>query len=177
MGDFLELAAKRQSCRSFSDKPVEREKLLKCVEAARLAPSACNSQPWSVVVVEDPKVVPLVAEGTMQLGANSYIKDAKAFFVVVEETAKLMPAVAKICESQVFARGDLGGFALSLTLEAESLGLGTCILGLFDRPRLRELLNIPAEKNIFLVVAAGYPRDGKIREKSRKPLDEICRFV
>jgi nitroreductase len=177
MGDYLELALKRQSCRSYSDKAVEHDKLLKCVEAARLTPSACNSQPWSVVVVEDPKIVPQVAESTMQLGANGYIKDAKAFFVVVEETARLMPTVAKLMDSRVFTKGDLGAFVLSLALEAESQGLGTCILGLFDRPRLRELLSIPTEKNIFMVIAVGYPKSEKVRDKERKPLAEIARFV
>lgn len=177
MADFMELAQTRQSCRAFLDKPVEHDQLKKCVEAARLSPSACNSQPWSVVVVEDPKVVPEVAECTMQLGINAYIKGAKAFFVVVEETAKLMPAIAKLAESQIYARGDLGGFVLSLTLEAASQGIGTCILGLFDRPRLRELLNIPKEKNIFLVIAAGYPKSDSVRPKERKPLEDIARFV
>jgi nitroreductase len=177
MGDFLELAAKRQSCRAFSERAVEHEKLIKCVEAARLSPSACNSQPWSVVVVETPKLLSEVAECTMQMGLNAYTKDAKAFFVVLEEYARLMPAIAKISDSQIFAKGDLGGFVFSLTLEAETQGIGTCILGMFDRPRLRELLDIPKEKSIFLVIAAGYPKKDTVRTKERKSLEEIARFV
>jgi nitroreductase len=177
MEDFLELAKARRSCRSFLDKPVEHEKLLKCVEAASLSPSACNSQPWSVVVVEDQNIVPQIAEATMQLGVNGYMKSAKAFFVVLEERARLMPVVARISDSQTHAKGDLGGFALSLTLEATTLGLGTCILGLYDRPRIRELLNISEERSIFLVIGVGYPKDGSMRPKERKPLDQIVRFV
>ena len=177
VSDFLELAKRRQSCRAFSDKPVEHEKLVKCVEAAMLAPSGCNAQPWSVVVVEDPKLVPEVAAGSMQMNINSYLKDAKAFFGFLEERAKLMPAMAKISDSQIFAKGDLGGFALSICLEAESLWLGTLIVGLFDRPRLRELLNIPEEKSFFIVIAAGYPAKDHVREKVRKPISEVARFV
>ena len=56
MKDFMDLCLRRQSCRDFSDRPVEHEKLVQCIEAARLAPSGCNAQPWSFVVVEDPAV-------------------------------------------------------------------------------------------------------------------------
>jgi nitroreductase len=177
MADFIEHALKRQSCRQYADKPVEREKLTKCVEAARLAPSACNSQPWSFVVVDNPEKVAEVAKTTMQLDINEYIGKAKAFFVVVEEYAQLMPKIAKMIDSQYFAKGDLGAATLSLCLEAESLGLGTCIVGLFDRPKLRELLDIPKDNNIFIVVAVGYPSSDNVRNKQRKPIEEIVRYV
>jgi nitroreductase len=177
MTDFFELASKRQSTRSYSDKPIEHEKLVKIVEAARLTPSACNSQPWSVIVVEDPQVVKEVASSVSLLGINEYLASATAFFVVVEEQAHLMAKIAQIVDSQVFAKGDLGAFSLSLTFAAQELGIGTCISGLFDRPRLRKLLNIPEYKSIFIVIAAGYPNTDNIRKKERKPLEEIARFV
>jgi nitroreductase len=177
MADYYDLALKRQSCRQFQDKPIEHEKLVKCVEAARLTPSACNSQPWSFVVVESPDLVTEVAKTTAQMGINEYIKKAKAFFVVVEEYAELMPNIAKLIHSQYFARGDLGAVALALTLEAESQGIGSCILGVFDRPKLRELLSIPKDKDIFIVIALGYPTSDNVRSKQRKPLDEIVRYV
>ncbi|MDR1309163.1 MAG: nitroreductase family protein [Deltaproteobacteria bacterium] len=177
MCDYLELALKRQSCRHFSDQKVEREKLARCVEAARLTPSACNSQPWSFVVVESPDKVAEVAKATMHMGINEYVAQAKAFFVVVEEYAELMPKIACMIDSQYFARGDLGAATLSLCLEAQSQGLGTCILGLFDRPRLRELLDIPRDKGVFLVVAVGYPATGATRPKSRRPVETMVRYV
>ncbi|MDR1081507.1 MAG: nitroreductase family protein [Deltaproteobacteria bacterium] len=177
MSDFLELAARRQSCRDFSDKPVEHEKLVKCAEAARLAPSGCNAQPWSLVVVESPDKVKEVAECTQLLGLNRHNDKARAFFVAVEEPAKLMPKVASLLDSQIFAKGDLGGFVLSLCLEAETQGLGTCILGMFDRPRLREILGIPEDRSIFLLVSVGYPASDRVREKTRKPAGQFVRFV
>ncbi len=106
--DFMELCHKRQSCRDFADRPVEHEKLVKCLEAARLTPSGCNAQPWSFVVAENPEVVAEVAKCAQQLGINEYISGAKAFFVVLEEHAVLMPAIRKILDSQYFAKGDLG---------------------------------------------------------------------
>jgi nitroreductase len=177
MQDFLELAQRRQSCRSFADRPVEHEKLVKCIEAARLAPSGCNGQPWSFVVVEDPALVPEVAKCPRQLGINDYIASARAFIVVLEEHAVLMPALRCIIDSQYYAKGDLGAAVLSICLEAESLGLGTCILGVYDRQKLCDLLAIPPEKHFGGVIAVGYPADGKVRPKMRKPLEEIARFV
>ncbi|MDR1658681.1 MAG: nitroreductase family protein [Deltaproteobacteria bacterium] len=177
MTDFHELALKRQSCRDFADRPVEHEKLVKCVETARITPSACNAQPWSVVVVEDSAVVPEVAKLTQQLGINEYTSKAKAFFVVLEQYAKLMPKIASLIDGQYFAKGDLGAFTVSLCLEAEAQGLATCILGLFDRPRLRELLKLPPEQPIFIVVAVGYAAKDFIRPKVRKPLEEIAKFI
>ena len=177
MNDFLQLCEKRQSTRSFSDKPVEHEKLVKCIEAARLTPSACNSQPWSFVVVEDKNMLPKVAETTMQLGANAYMAGAKAFIVILEEHAVLMPGVRKIFDSQYFAKNDLGAVAMTICYAAEAQGLGTCILGLFDREALCNLLDIPIEKQFAVVIGVGYPADDKVRPKARKPLEEIVRFV
>ncbi|MDR1677848.1 MAG: nitroreductase family protein [Deltaproteobacteria bacterium] len=177
MSSYLELALKRQSTRQFADKAVEHEKLVSCIEAARLTPSACNSQPWSFVVVESPEKVAEVAKTTMQLGINEYIAKAKAFFVVLEEPAKLMPKIAALVKGQYWANGDLGAVTLALTLEAESQGLGTCILGVFDRPKLRELLDIPEEKSIHMVVAVGYASTDHVRKKDRKPIESIVRYV
>jgi nitroreductase len=177
MSDFLKLAAKRQSCRHFTGQPVEHDKLVKCVEAARLAPSGCNSQPWKFVVVEDPKMVSEVAKCTEQLGVNKYLAQAGAFVVILEEHAKLMPKLAAMLDSQYFAKGDLGGAALSICLEAESLGLGTCMAGLYDRPKLCELLDLPKGQRFFLVIAVGYAATDEVRKKDRKDLADIVRFV
>ena len=177
MSDFLELCLLRQSCRDYADKPVEHEKLVRCIEAARLAPSACNAQPWSFVVVEDPKIVPEVAKSSQQLGINDYISGARAFIVALEEHAVLMPKLRPLLDSQYFAKGDLGAAVLSICLQAASMGLGTCILGIYDRDRLRELLGIPLEKQFRGLIAVGYPAPDKVRNKVRKPLEEIVRFV
>ena len=177
MSDFMNLCLKRQTCRDFADKPVEHDKLVSCVEAARLAPSGCNAQPWSFVVVEKPELVAQVAECAQQLGANAYAAGARAFVVVVEERATLMPGIACIVHSQYFAQGDLGAAGAYLCLEAEAQGLATCQFGIFDRPKLAKLLDIPGEKPIVSLFAVGYARDTKVRPKQRKPLDAIARFL
>lgn len=177
MSDFMDLCVRRQSCRKFADRPVQHDDLVKCVEAARLAPSACNSQPWSFVVAEKPEIVEQIAKGAMVLGSNATIDTAKAFIVVVEEYALLMPRLRAMLDNQYFAKGDLGSATVYICLEAESLGLGTCIIGMFDRPMLRELLDIPNDKRIAALVSVGYPEDQSVRPKVRKPLEEILRCV
>ena len=177
MRDFLDLCLHRQSCRNFSDKPVEHEVLVHCVEAARLAPSACNSQPWKFVVVETPHLVSEVALCAQQIDMNPYASGAKAFFVVIEDHAVLMPKLRCIIDSQYFAKNDVGAAIEHLCLEAESLGVGTCIMGVFNRERLCELLNLPIDTRIAMIVAVGYAEDSTIRPKNRKPLAEIATFV
>ncbi|MDR1286077.1 MAG: nitroreductase family protein [Treponema sp.] len=175
--DFLELCLRRQSCRNFSDKPVEHEKLVKCVDAGRCAPSACNSQPWSFVVVETPGVVAEAAKCGQQMNMNPFLSKARAFIVVLEKHAVLMPSIRCMLDSQYFARTDLGGAVLQICLEAETQGLGTCIIGIYDREGLCRLLDIPVEKQFAAFIAAGYPADPAVRPKSRRPLEEITRFV
>lgn len=177
MSNFLDLCRRRQSCRHFADRPVEHEKLVACLEAARLTPSACNSQPWSFVVAENPEVVPEVAKCAQQMGMNEFASKAGAFFVVLEEHAVLMPGIRRLLDSQYFAKGDLGAAVMTLCLAAEDQGLGTCILGIYDREKLGQLLNIPLEKQFGGLIAVGYPAEDKVRAKIRKPLEDLARFV
>ena len=177
MSAFYDLCLRRQTCRNFADRPVEHEKLVSIVEAARTAPSACNSQPWNFVVVESPAKVAEVAKLAMQLGGNAYIAGAKAFIVVVEEHAVLKPVISSIVDSQQFAKGDLGAATVLLTFEADAQGLGACQISLFDRENMRKVLDIPADKPIASLIAIGYAADPKVRGKDRKPLESVARFV
>lgn len=178
MGDFLNLCERRQSCRAFADKKVEHEKLVKCIEAARLAPSACNSQPWKFLVIEDQNIVPQIAKCTQELGINGYTDGAKAFIIILEDHAVLMPKIRGFLDSQYFARGDLGAAELSICLQATELGLGTCILGIFNREQICNILNLPIDTTrFFCVIAVGYPASDEIRKKTRKSIDEIAKFV
>jgi nitroreductase len=175
--DFLDLCQRRQSCRNFSDKPVEHEKLEKCVDAGHYAPSGCNSQPWSFVVVETPAVVAEVAKCGQQMEMNPFLSKARAFIIVLEEHAVLMPTARRILDSQYFAKGDIGAAAVHVCLEAETQGLGTCIIGIYDREGVCKLLNIPIEKQFGALIAVGYPADPTVRQKARKQLKDVARFV
>jgi Nitroreductase len=177
MSQFMELALRRQSCRNFSDKPISHETLVQIVEAARLAPSGCNAQPWSFVVAESPEAVAAVAKAGQQLGANAFLEKAQAFIIVLEEHAVLIPGIRKFLDSQYFAKGDMGAAAVSVCYAAADLGVGTCHIGLFDREQLGQILDIPAEKQYGILIALGYPADDKIRTKIRKDAAETVRFV
>lgn len=178
MNDFLELCGRRQSCRNFASRLPEREKLERCVEAASLAPSACNAQPWSFIVVDDPALLPEVAKCAQSMeGMNGFTSKAGAFIVILEEHAVLMPKIRNILDSQYFAKGDLGAATVSICLAAADQGLGSCILGIYDREKLCKLLGIPIEKQFGAFIALGYPEDETIRPKTRKPLGEIVRYL
>ncbi|GHV52133.1 NAD(P)H nitroreductase [Deltaproteobacteria bacterium] len=177
MSDFLDLCLRRQSCRSFSDQPVEHDKLVQCVEAGRLAPSGCNAQPWSFVVAETPEIVAEVAKCGQQMSMNPFLAKAKAFIIVLEEHAVLVPVIRRLLDSQYFAKGDLGAATVQICLEAAEQGLGTCIIGIYDREKICELLHIPTEKQFGALIAVGYPADAAIRPKARKSFAEVARFV
>jgi nitroreductase len=176
MTDFLDLCKKRQSCRKFAPKPVEHEKLVKCVEAARLTPSGCNSQPWSFIVVESAPLAAEVLKCGQPDGSNPYLDGARAVILVLEEYAQLMPRLRGSLDSQYFAKSDIGAAMLSICLEAEEQGLGSLIVGLFDRPKIRELLGLGEEVRIAGYIAIGYS-DDPLREKARKPYESLVRFV
>ncbi|MDR0409778.1 MAG: nitroreductase family protein [Spirochaetaceae bacterium] len=177
MIDFLDLCKQRQSCRSFSEQPVEHDQLVQCVEAGRLTHSGCNAQPWSFVVVETPELVKQVAECGKQLNQNGWLGSAKAFIIILEEHAVLSPVISCFLDSQYYAKGDLGAAAAYVCLEAAAQGLGSCNIGIYDRKKICELLNIPVEKQFGAVIALGYPSNNTIRSKKRKAFEDIVRFV
>jgi nitroreductase len=177
MSDFHSLCLRRQTCRNYDSRPVERAKLVQCVETALLAPSACNSQPWSVVVVENPELAAEVAVCAQPNGANPFLSQVKSFFVVVEEHATLAPNLRKLIPSQSFAKGDVSGLVNYLCLAAADIGLGTTIIGLYNQDRMRELLGVPMEKSVSGLVAVGYPADETVRPKARKEFDQTVRFL
>lgn len=177
MSQFMNLCRNRQSCRKFADKPVEHEKLVQIIEAARLAPSACNSQPWRFVVAENPETVAQIAKAGQQLGINDFLTKAKAFIVILENHAVLMPKLRTFIDSQYFARGDIGAAAVTTCYAATDLGLGSCIIGLYDRQMIADALNLPADQRFGALIAIGYPEEANIRQKARKDINDIARFV
>lgn len=178
MKDFFDLIERRESCRRYDPKmPVETEKLVKCIEAARIAPSACNSQPWSFVVVNSPSVSPQVAKCVQGMGMNRFANDCPAFIVVVEEKATLMSVLGGVLHDQQFAPVDIGLATAHICLAAVEQGLSTCIMGWLEEKKLQSLLGIPKSKRIRLVLSVGYAAKEGLRAKKRKELDEIMRIV
>lgn len=175
MENFHLLAAQRQSDRAFDpSRPVEKEKLRQILETARLAPSACNSQPWHFIVVDDPDVKNQLADAVASkvLGINHFTKQAPMHIVIVEERPNLSASFGSWVKDKNFAHIDVGIAAAHLVLAAEEEGLGSCILGWFDEEKVRKLLKVPKGKRILLDVVLGYPTQPN-RQKSRKNLNQI----
>ena len=175
--DFLELAKRRESCRAYDARPVEREKLMRCFEAAQLAPSACNSQPWRYVAVTEEKVVQemvgCVYDGIVPI--NRFAKEVPAFVVVVEGAVKLSAKISGRVSEQKYAQMDIGLSVANFCLAAAEQGLGTCIMGWFKEEKVKALLSIPEGLRVRLVLAVGYPKNPEPREKSRRALDcNVC---
>ncbi len=169
--NFFELINKRESCRGYEKSPIDRNDILKILEAGRLAPSACNSQPWKLIAVDDESLVrqipPLLQGGNF----NQFTDDVPAFIVICETKAKLSSRIQ--CDSQFYAQMDIGIAVSHLTLAAQELNIGSCIIGYFDEDSLKKLLNIPEEVKIRLLLTLGLSKSNVSRTKSRKPMDEI----
>ena len=169
--NFMEIAQARQSCRAYDKtRPVEPEKITAMLEAARLAPSACNGQPYHFTVCRGEKAAE-VARATTGLGMNKFAAQAPVLIVVSEMPYVKSAAMGAKVKRNDYRSMDIGIAVAYLTAEAAAQGLGTCILGWFDDEKLRALCGI--DHPVRLVVTVGYPNEETIRPKKRKPLAEL----
>ena len=173
--NFLYLARKRQSVRDYQDKPVEREKIERCLEAGRIAPSAVNSQPWRFIVVDDPDLKNKVARKTFSkiISFNRFSLQAPVLIAIVSESPGIINKIGKAIKKNQLNQIDIGIAVENICLQAVEEDLGTCILGWFDEKGVKELLNIPESKKVELIVTLGYPTTDEIRPKKRKEIDKI----
>jgi nitroreductase len=174
---FLSLAQERRSVRKYEDRDVPREVLDRCIEAARLAPSANNCQPWHFIIVDDPDLRGQIARTTFSavVGFNRFTLDARAFAVVITEKPNLITQIGGSIKNLQYNLLDVGAAVENFCLQAADDGVGTCILGWFDEKKIKDLLGIPKKKRISLVVSIGYPAD-TAGEKKRKPREKMSGF-
>ena len=174
--DFLELAKLRQSCRAYDEtREVEPEKLQAILEAGRLAPSACNSQPYRITVCQGEKAKEAAA-AVSGMGRNSFAAQAPVRLLLSEENYNKSAALGAKLKKNDYRSLDIGILTAYLTSEAAGLGLATCILGWLDSEKLQTLANL--EHPVRLVIALGYAKEGdSLREKKRKALKELVQYV
>ncbi len=175
--DLLELINFRQSDRAYLTTAIEDEKLQRILEAGRLAPSACNAQPWKFIVINDNELKNKIADCTSSkvLGMNHFTKQAPIHIVIVEDRANLTSNAGSLIKGKHFPLIDIGITAEHICLQAAAEGLGSCMLGWFDESKVKKLLNIPKSKRVPLIITIGYP-EKETREKRRKELNEIVRY-
>ena len=170
--DFLSIAKARQSCRSYDpNRPVEPEKLEAILEAFRLAPSACNSQPYHLTVCRGEKAREAAA-AVSGLGMNKFAAQAPVLLVISQAPYNKTAAMGARVKGNDYRSIDIGIAAAYLTAEATAQGLGSCILGWLDDQKLRSICNL--SDPVRLVITLGYPQEGDpLRNKKRKSLEEL----
>ena len=175
--DFSALVLTRQSDRSYLDKPVEAEKLARILECARMAPSACNAQPWHIIVVDNPEIRAKIADATSEriLGMNHFTKQAPLLLVLIEEEANITSSLGGWVKKRHYPLMDLGIMAEHICLAATAEGLGSCMIGWFDEAKVKNSCAIPASKRVQLIITLGYS-NARTRAKIRKPIDKIISY-
>ena len=176
MKSFLELAQARQSDRAYlSDRPIGRDVLERILESARMAPSACNGQPWHFTVITTQPLLGEVAKATSSLGLNRFVKDSSALVLITQEPTNITSKLGCGIKDKDFPLMDLGIAASYITLAAEDEGVGSCILGWFDEKKIKELTGIPSNRRLMLIVSLGYTAKPK-RKKVRKDFNKVVSF-
>lgn len=172
--------ARRVSCRAYLPDPVPQALLLQILEAARLAPSACNQQPWRFGILRDPGARRRVVEEGFLPGIKmNWALDAPVHVVIGMETSFITHRLAASVSGVAYPWVDIGIAGEHLVLAATELGLGTCWIG-WIRPRvLGRIVGWPRSIKPVAVITVGYPSpspSAPLPETRRKPLDELVRW-
>jgi nitroreductase len=175
--NMLETITSRQSDRRYSDKPVEKEKLGRVLEAGRMSPSACNAQPWKFIVVTDPGLLKNVAQAASAklLNMNRFVDQAPVILVIVREKPNVVSKVGGTIKNKDYSLIDIGIASENICLQAKAEGLGSCMIGWFDENGVRKILGIPRAKRVELIITLGYSLS-EYRTKNRKPLEEVISY-
>lgn len=172
--NFTEIALARQSCRSYDEtRAVEEEKLSAILEAARLAPSACNSQPYHFTVCRG-EAAKAVAAATQGMGMNKFSSQAPVLIVISEADYNKSAALGAKVKGNDYRSIDIGITTAYLTAEATAQGLSTCILGWLDDEKIRKICGI--DHPVRLVITLGYAKDDPLRNKKRKELSQLVSY-
>lgn len=173
--NFLEIAQARQSCRAYEEgKAVEAEKLEAILEAARLAPSACNGQPYKITVCQG-QASQEVALACRGMGLNKFATQAPVTLVISEMPYVKSAAMGAKLKNNDYRSIDIGIVTAYITAEAAAQGLSTCILGWLDDSKIREICDL--KYPVRLVITLGHAKEGDpLRKKARKDPTELVSY-
>jgi nitroreductase len=175
---FQELVKSRRSVRSYLDKPVEREKILTCIEAARLAPSADNVQPWRFLIIDEPELKKQYAREIFSgiYSISRFAEKAPVLILILARLDIIANRIGKQIQNIQYYLLDIGIAGEHIVLQAQELGLGTCWVGWFNIRKARKFLKVPRKYKIVSMLAMGYFEKRPRKEKKRKKLEEIAWF-
>lgn len=165
---FIELAEKRCSIRSYKPDPVPDEQLNEVLEAGRLAPTACNLQPFQFVVVRTQEKLAELAEGY----PGDWFKEAPTVIAICTQSSK---AWKRKYDERCLIDVDAAIAADHMTLAAADIGLGTCWVGAFDPKIVRKVLGIPRTVEPLILLTLGFSNETG-RPKIRQPLEKLVRY-
>ncbi|UCC38459.1 MAG: nitroreductase family protein [Candidatus Aminicenantes bacterium] len=175
---FQQLVKSRRSIRRYLDKPIDREKILTCIEAARLAPSADNVQPWRFLIIDDPELKARFAREVFSgiYFITKFAAKAPVLIVILARLDIIANRIGKQIQNIHFYLIDIGIAGEHIVLQAEELGLGTCWVGWFNVRKARKFLKVPRKYKIVSLMALGHYEKKPSGKKSKKKLEEIAWF-
>jgi len=178
MSRFRDLVKGRRSTRKYLNKKIGRQDLESCVEAGRLAPSACNAQPWKFLIIDDENLKQQIAKNAFSgiYGMNYFVSAAAAFIIIITEKQRLFPKLGGMAMRTDFRLIDIGLACENIVLQAQDLDIGTCILGWYNEKAIKKILSIPRSRNIALVIALGYSTEIDKKERKLKDFNETVSY-
>lgn len=178
MGGFRELVEARRSVRHYLPVPVEREKILACLEAARLAPSAHNAQPWRFLVIDDPALKDGLAREAFGgiYKQTQFAARAPVLIVILGKPSLVANRIGQALQGVPYMSIDIGIAGEHLALQARELGLGTCWIGWFNYKKVRRFLKVPRSYKVMALMALGCHEPRPPKAKTRLPLEAVAWF-
>jgi nitroreductase len=175
---FQRILRGRRSIRRFLPTPVEPEKLRACLEAARIAPSAHNTQPWRIVVVDDQALKERLAAAAFSglYTGSKFAAQAPVILVLLARPGQIAARLGSRIQGVPFYLIDMGIAGEHIVLQAEELGLATCWMGWFSYRRARKVLGIPRGFKLVAMMPLGYAASRPRREPPRRAYEEIVAF-
>ncbi len=172
---FQTILRGRRSIRRYLPTPVEPEKLRACLEAARIAPSAHNVQPWRFVVVDEPGLKSRLADEAFSglYAVSKFAAKAPVILVLLARPGNAAVRLGAKIQGVPFHLVDMGIAGEHVVLQAQELGLATCWMGWFDYRKVRKVLDIPRSLKIVAMMPLGYAETRPVREPPRKRFEEI----
>jgi len=175
---LIDIIKERKSVRKYLKMPVEREKIIACIEAARLAPSAENIQPWRFIVIDEPtykkEFCEQVCGGVYR--PSSFIKNAPVIVAILAKYSLITDFLGRGIQGTNYYLLDIGISGEHLVLQAQELGIGTCWIGWFNQKKAKKFLKLPLPYRVVSLIAMGYPAEGATKNKPDLRLEKILFF-
>ncbi|MFW6138027.1 MAG: nitroreductase family protein [Spirochaetota bacterium] len=175
---FTDLVKQRKSVRKYTERTLERDKVINCIEAARLAPSAENSQPWRFIVIDEHhyknRFCTTVTRGIYR--PTRFIRNAPVIVVILARLDIVANRLGKAVQGTSYYLLDTGIAGEHLVLQAQEQGIGTCWIGWFNAGRAKKFLKVGRSYRVVSLIAMGYPAAGSTKNRPRHSLDKIMCF-